>query len=225
MEIKLITTNVTTSGGGIGFKFIGNVEIKKVPIIFGTTVSPKQTVNFNINYNNSNVTSNDENYFEIYSDKTVKRFSFSSPVLITSLDLSNFDTSQVKDMSYMFRGCSDLTSLDLSNFDTSQATNMRHMFKNCSGLTSLDLSKFDTSLVTNMSYMFGGCSGLTSLNISDFNTSQVTIMDGMFNGCTSLKTITINDEASANKLIAQIQTNLKKTATWDSTTKIITIPA
>ena len=102
-------------------------------------------------------------------------------------------------MSYMFRGCSDLTSLDLSNFDTSQ--------------------------VTNMSYMFRGCSGLTSLNISNFDTSQVTIMDGMFNGCTSLKTITINDEASANKLITRIKTDLNKTATWSSSTKLITIPA
>ena len=29
MEIKLITTDVTTSGGGVGFRFLGNVEIKK----------------------------------------------------------------------------------------------------------------------------------------------------------------------------------------------------
>lgn len=29
MEIKLITTDVTTSGRGVGFKFLGNIEIKK----------------------------------------------------------------------------------------------------------------------------------------------------------------------------------------------------
>ena len=58
MEIKLITTNVTTSGGGIGFKFIGNVEIKKGPILFGTTTSPKRTVKFRINGNTSEITSN-----------------------------------------------------------------------------------------------------------------------------------------------------------------------
>ena len=30
----------------------------------------------------------------------------------------------------MFQGCSSLTSLDLSNFNTSQVTNMASMFKN-----------------------------------------------------------------------------------------------
>ena len=38
MEIKLITTNATTSGVGVGFRFLGNVEIAKPkPILFGTT--------------------------------------------------------------------------------------------------------------------------------------------------------------------------------------------
>ena len=65
MEIKLITTNTTTSGGGVKFRFLGNVEIKKGPIItgpiiFGTTVNPNQTVRFVVNGNTSGVTSNDE---------------------------------------------------------------------------------------------------------------------------------------------------------------------
>ena len=87
---------------------------------------------------------------------------------LTSLDLSNFDTSNVTNMSYMFDGCRSLTSLDLSSFDTKQVTNIGSMFYHCSSLTSLDLSNFDTSNVTNMSYMFDGCRSLTSLNISNF---------------------------------------------------------
>jgi len=35
------------------------------------------------------------------------------------LNLLNFDTSKVTDMSYMFYSCRSLTSLDLSSFDTS----------------------------------------------------------------------------------------------------------
>ena len=80
MEIKLITTNATTSGGGgVGFRFLGNVEIKKgpiitSPIIFGTTVNPNQTVRFVVNANTSGVTSNNECYFELYSDGAINSF-------------------------------------------------------------------------------------------------------------------------------------------------------
>ena len=54
----------------------------------------------------------------------------------------------------MFSGCSKLTSLNVSNFDTSKVTNMGYMFSGCSKLTSLNVSNFDTSEVTNMGSMF-----------------------------------------------------------------------
>ena len=41
-------------------------------------------------------------------------------------------------MNGMFYGCTSLTSLDLSNFDTSKVTNMGYMFQSCTNLTSLD---------------------------------------------------------------------------------------
>ena len=43
---------------------------------------------------------------------------FENCLSLTTLDLSNFDTSNVTDMSYMFRGCTSLTSLNISNFNT-----------------------------------------------------------------------------------------------------------
>ena len=102
---------------------------------------------------------------------------------LTSLDLSNFDTSEVKEMQYMFANTS-LTSLDLSNFDTSEVKEMQYMFANTS-LTILDLSNFDTSKVTSMSGMFQNTS-LTSLDLSSFDTSNVTMMMDMFNGSNKL---------------------------------------
>ena len=36
----------------------------------------------------------------------------------------------------MFNYCTDIISIDLSNFDTSSITNMRYMFYGCSSLTS-----------------------------------------------------------------------------------------
>ncbi|EOS7969216.1 BspA family leucine-rich repeat surface protein [Enterococcus hirae] len=44
--------------------------------------------------------------------------------------LSQLDTSNVTDMSYMFYGMSSVTSLDLSNFDTSEVITMNYMFYN-----------------------------------------------------------------------------------------------
>ena len=54
----------------------------------------------------------------------------------------------------MFNNCPSLTSLDLSNFNTNNVKYMDRMFYNCSSLTSLNLSNFNTNNVTNMSNMF-----------------------------------------------------------------------
>ena len=80
--------------------------------------------------------------------------------------LSQLDTSNVTNMSYMFYGMSSVTSLDLSNFDTSKVTDMYNMFKGMSNVTSLDLSNFDTSKVTDMSNMFAG-TPLKKLTLGD----------------------------------------------------------
>ena len=92
---------------------------------------------------------------------------------LASLDVSNFDTSNVTDMRSMFCGCSSLTSLDVSNFDTSNVTSMSSMFSGCSSLASLDVSNLDTSNVTNMHYMFDNCFSFTSLDLSNFDTSSI----------------------------------------------------
>ena len=112
----------------------------------------------------------------------------------TSFNLSNFDTSKMTDMSWMFDNCLSLTTLDLSNFDTSRVTDMSHMFSYCSRFISLDLSSFDTSNVTDMSYMFEDCSGLTLLDLSNFNTENVTDMHYMFKYCDSLTTINVSNQ-------------------------------
>ena len=111
---------------------------------------------------------------------------FSSMFRLTSLDLSNFDTSRVTDMNDMFY-MSNLTSLNLSKFKTSNVTDMSGMFYDMSSLTMLDLSNFDTSKVTDMTDMFflGGNNilkdKLEKIYVNnDFNTSKLTDFLGMF---------------------------------------------
>ena len=116
---------------------------------------------------------------------------FNGPHLLTTLDLSNFNTSSVTDMSYMFVMIK-LTTLDVSSFDTSSVTNMLRMFHACRDLTTLDLSNFDTSSVTDMSYMFNENKDLTSLDVSSFDTSSVTTMYNMFYDCGSLTSLDVS---------------------------------
>ena len=111
---------------------------------------------------------------------------------LTSLDLSRFDTSKVTNMNDMFNGCSGLTSIDLSGFDTSKVTSMTYMFYACKSLTSLDLSRFDTSEVTSMAYMFSSCNNLTSLDLSGFDTGKVTSMAYMFYACSGLTSLDLS---------------------------------
>ena len=50
----------------------------------------------------------------------------------------------------MFYGCNLLTHLNLSNFNTQNVTNMSYMFFCCNVLTNLNLSNFNTQNVTNI---------------------------------------------------------------------------
>ena len=80
--------------------------------------------------------------------------------VIEKLDLSNFNTSNVKNMSSMFWN-SKATILDVSNFDTSNVKNMNSMFKNATNLKTIyGSSKFVTTAVTSSTGMFSRCTNL-----------------------------------------------------------------
>ena len=44
----------------------------------------------------------------------------------------------------MFDGCSSLKELNLNNFNTNNVTNMSYMFYGCSSLKELNLNNFNT---------------------------------------------------------------------------------
>jgi surface protein len=82
-------------------------------------------------------------------------------------------------MSNLFYNCTLITELDLSNFDTSNVTTMSGMFNGCQSLTSLDVNHFVTDNVENMSSMFTGCS--CDIVFTNKNTSKVKSVFAMFN--------------------------------------------
>ena len=105
---------------------------------------------------------------------------------INKLDLSNFDTSNVKDMGFMFDTCA-AKDIDVSNLNTSNVIDMESMFNNCS-LKASSILNLDTSNVKTMFQMFSDCK-VDTLDLSNFNTSKVTTMSYMFYNC---KANTIN---------------------------------
>ena len=90
-------------------------------------------------------------------------------------------------LSFMFYGISSLNSeTDFSDFDTTNITNMSYMFSNCSTKRKLpnSISSFETKNVNDMSYMFDSCKSLEELpDISGWDVNNVRITDYMFNGC------------------------------------------
>ena len=68
-------------------------------------------------------------YTDFFNDRKIKN--------ILEIDVSNFDTSKVTDMSRMFYDIRNITSLNLSNFDTSKVTDMNCMFFDMSNLLPL----------------------------------------------------------------------------------------
>ena len=148
---------------------ISNIDTSKVINMEEILYEPGEFIESVNNINNLN------EYNTIDNGDIVQKIAVGDKGLI--LDLSNFDTSRVNDMSYMFSG-SAATALDLSSFDTSKVTNMDSMFS-YSNAPNLNLSSFDTSNVTNMSYMFQN-SVATTLDLSNFNTNNVKNMNWMF---------------------------------------------
>ena len=94
----------------------------------------------------------------------------------------------------MFYECRDLSLLDVSDFNTEKVTDMSGMFYECISLKLLDVAKFNTANVKSMSNMFYRCNNLDLLDVSDFNTANVTNMQGMFSGCPALTTIYASDK-------------------------------
>ena len=117
---------------------------------------------------------------------------------LKSIDLKNFNTKNVTKMDRMFFGCSALKSLDLKNFNTKNVTDMSSMFYDCVALTSIDLKNFNTQNVTDMSWMFYRCSALKSLDLKNFNTKNVTNMSWMFCDCVALTSLDLKNINTQN---------------------------
>ena len=144
------------------------------------------------------------------SSITDMSYMFHDSYLITSINLNNINTSLVEDMSCMFYFCDSLKDLDLSSFITTKVINMSLMFFGCSEITSLNISNFDTSNVLDMDLIFGNMYSLKDLNISNFDTSKITSMASMFKGCFFLTSLDLSsfNTSLVNDMSGMFEDNL-----------------
>lgn len=112
----------------------------------------------------------------------------------------------ITNMDYFTQPCRDkLKTIDLSNFDTSQVTSMYEAFCQCDKLEEINLTNVDTGNVTNMKYMFDQCTILTSIDLSGSETTKLTSINCMFRECLTLKDLYINFDL---KLISEYQMDI-----------------
>ena len=193
--------NITT------LKVVDNLDIPEGATVVDVSKNSDNTIKMWYNEADANgnydITIGSNNI--IYANPSSTAGLFSNLTNVTSIDLSNMDTSGMTNMTNMFSGNTSLTNITFGdNFNTSNVTNMVSMFNNCSNIESLDLSMFDTSSTqafggTNgYAGMFKGCSTLISLDLSSFDTSNVTDMSGMFWGCNSLENLNLSSFNTSN---------------------------
>lgn len=109
---------------------------------------------------------------------------------ISAIDFSEFDSSNILDMSYMFAGlnadfwghCINQANLDFSKINTSNVKSMKGMFSSAC-VPNLRSLNFDTSKVEDMSQMFANTdNGMNELDLSSFDTRSLKTARSMFVG-------------------------------------------
>ena len=192
---KVLGTKTITSNGiykAIDDNLDGYSEVEVATSGVDINDYYKNTISSGSQYGNAGWANSIKSLPAFMNEGTTCDYMFNNCSTVKTLDLSNFNTSNVTSMINMFSQCSSLTELDLSNFNTLNVTNMSNMFSGCRSLTSLDLSSFNTSNVTSMYGMFSSCTSLINIDLSSFNTSNVTGMNSMFNSCFELTDIDLS---------------------------------
>lgn len=112
---------------------------------------------------------------------------------IEEIDLSEYDTSDILEMSIMFNNCY-ASKFNLSRFNTSKVKSMDFMFSCCENLVELDLSSFDTNNVVTFEGMFIHCKSLERIYLNKFDLTKAIFYNSMFYGCDNLKFIKCTEE-------------------------------
>lgn len=116
--------------------------------------------------------------------------------LTKHIDLSEFDTSNLEDVGYMFStpyetvSTAQIDPIDFSHFNTSKVKIMTGMFAG-SYLPSIDIRNFDTRNVVDMQYTFAGLKNVRHLDLHGFDVSKVNNIGAIFSGNPTLVSLNL----------------------------------
>ena len=106
------------------------------------------------------------------------------------IDLSVLDFSSVTNVYYMFNG-SNTNYIDVRNIKLTGTNNYDNLFSSCNG-TELNLSNWDISKVTHLGYTFYS-SNFKKINLTGWNTVNIKYMSYVFSYMSYLETLIIPD--------------------------------
>lgn len=140
------------------------------------------------------------------SNSTNISYMFRDCIKLVQLDVSSFNTEQVKFMAEVFSMPTDGSGkleeiVGLEYWNTENVVNMASLFSELRQIKSLDgIGNWDISNVSNIQSMFQNDRLLESLDLHNWNTSQNTSMTWTFGGCVNLKYLDISKFSINNVL-------------------------
>lgn len=119
---------------------------------------------------------------------------YGCPSTVTELDLSWLDTSNMKNMRYMFYSAAGLLELDLSKFDFTNITSFYYMLQKCSALKKVIFpSNLKANNVTTMYGMFGYDYALEEVNLAESEFNENTSLNSLFYYCSTIEKIDLSN--------------------------------
>ncbi len=111
---------------------------------------------------------------------------------MTQIDLTNFDFSNVTDLTSFFQRCYNLQSLDLSNKSFASVEYAEAFCKDDSRLTTVSFANCNFDSVKSVASMFNGCTKLATVDLSGVSMPVVEDVSAMFNRCNALSYLDIS---------------------------------
>ena len=101
--------------------------------------------------------------FKAYKPTSTERWFFKCTKVVSFEGIENLCTDQVTDMSLMFYGCESLKTIDVSYFNTANVKEMEHMFAECYKLTTIYCDEDWNDRTNRGGLMFNRCYSLKGI--------------------------------------------------------------
>ena len=140
---------------------------------------------------------------------------FYNCINIIEVDMTNFDTSLITDMTEMFSMCHSLKSLNVQNLNTAKVESFRYMFFECISLISINLESFTIPKATTLYRMFFNCQKLEYINIKNFEEKENTDITEMFYNITKNAVICLLSCPPPTNFTVSSMNDTQATVSWE----------